>query len=115
MIEDEETAEAERPVGTVGAVVSVADDTVTVVLAVTEPWLLVAVRVYVVVTVGDTLLEMPVTVPTFWLMDKDVALETLQDKVEELPLTILEGEAEKDEITGAEGVAACVVAEALEL
>ena len=48
-------------------------------------------------------------------MDKEVALETLQDKVEELPLTILEGEAENDEITGAEGVAACVVAEALEL
>ena len=43
-MDDEETAEAERLVGVVGAVVS-GMVTVTVVLAVTEPWPLVAVRV----------------------------------------------------------------------
>jgi hypothetical protein len=75
--------------------------TVTVALAVMDPVALVAVRVYVVVAVGLTDLDVPVTVPIPWLIESDVAFETDQLKVDELPDVILVGDAVKDEMVGA--------------
>ncbi len=95
---------AVRLEGIEGGVVSEGgvEDTVTVVLAVTEPLLLVAVKVYVVVTVGDTvLLVNPVTSPTL-LIDNEVAPLTDQDRVEDWPEVMEEGEEEKELIIGVE-------------
>ena len=52
------------------------------------------------------------TVPTLWLIDKDVALETLQDRTEDCPEVIDEGVATKEVIVGA-GIAAVTVTVAL--
>ena len=75
--------------------------TVTVVVAVTVPPSPVAVKMYVVVTEGVTTVEVPVTTPTPWSMETEVALLTLQESVEELPLPIVAGLAPKLAITGA--------------
>lgn len=56
-----------------------------------------------VVTVGLTDLEFPVTVPMLLSMDKEVALVVLHDKVEDCPEVMPEGEAVKELITGAGG------------
>jgi hypothetical protein len=53
-----------------------------------------------VVVVGLTLVLVPVTAPTPWLIDNDVAPETLHDSVDE-PEAMLVGVAVKDEISGA--------------
>jgi hypothetical protein len=53
------------------------------------------------VKVGLTVLELPVTVPTF-VMDKEVAPVTPQDKVEDCPEVIVLGEAEKEVMVGTE-------------
>jgi hypothetical protein len=76
----------------------------TVVVAVADPVEFVAVSIYVVVVIGLTDLEVPVTVPIPWFIDKDVALDTFQLKVEEDPELIFDGEAVNDVIVGsAEG------------
>src|SRR3989440_5690226 len=75
--------------------------TVTVVVAVTVPPSPVAVKVYVVVTEGVTTVEVPATAPTPWSMVSEVALLTLQDSVEELPIPIVAGLAAKLAIAGA--------------
>jgi hypothetical protein len=62
--------------------------TVTVACAVDEPPLLVAVRVYVVVCAGETLVEAPVTVP-MPPIDREVAADTDQDSVELAPGAML--------------------------
>ena len=55
-------------------------------------------------------LEVPVTVPIPWLIERDVAPETDQDRVEDWPEVIDEGEALKEEIVGGLAGGACVVA-----
>ena len=76
--------------------------TVTVAVAVTDPLLLVAVKVYVVVPVGETDTEVcPVTFPTPRSILKEVALETDHDRVDDCPAAMLVGEAVKEEMTGA--------------
>jgi hypothetical protein len=55
--------------------------------------------VYVVVSVGETDVEVPVTVP-IPLMESDVAPVTLQESVELEPSAMVEGLAVKVEITG---------------
>jgi hypothetical protein len=54
-----------------------------------------------VVWVGETDLELPVTVPMFWLIDKELAPKTDQAKVLDPPLVMDGGVAVKEEITGA--------------
>ncbi len=54
-----------------------------------------------VVTVGETLLEVPVTVPMLWLMLREVALLTDQESVLDWPAVMVEGETEKEEMVGA--------------
>jgi len=67
----------------------VPDPIVTIVWAVVEPEALVAVKIYVVVTVGDTTFVPEVaTVPTALLMLTEVALEVDHVRVEELPEVI---------------------------
>ena len=75
--------------------------TVTVVVAVTVPPSPDAVKVYVVVIEGVTTVEVPVTEPTPWSMVSEVALLTLQDSVEELPIPIVAALAAKLAIAGA--------------
>ena len=52
------------------------------------------------VEVGLTVVEVPVTVPRPWLMDKEVAPVTCQDRVELCPEVMVAGVAVKEEITG---------------
>ena len=74
----------------------VPDPIVTIVWAVVEPEALVAVKIYVVVTVGDTTFVPEVaTVPTALLMLTEVALEVDHVRVEELPEVIEAGEADR--------------------
>jgi hypothetical protein len=69
--------------------------TVTVALAVVEPLLFLAVIVYEVVAVGDTLSEpLSGTLPMPWLMEAEVAPLDVQVRVEELPTKMVAGEAE---------------------
>ena len=84
-----------------GAVV--AGVTVTVAVAVAVPALFVAVSLYVVVTVGLTAFEVPVTAPTPLSMLKAGAgfPVTVQERVDEVPETIEAGEAANDVTTGA--------------
>src|SRR5438067_1150763 len=74
--------------------------TVTVVVAVTVAPSPVAVSVYVVVAEGVTTVEVPPTVPTPRSIDKEVALLTLQESVEEFPIPMVDGLAPKLAITG---------------
>ncbi len=74
--------------------------TVTVVGWFTDPEALVAVNVYVVVVVGETVALLPATVPTPLLIDKEVALLTDQASVELPPRVIVDAEAEKLAIAG---------------
>jgi hypothetical protein len=79
------------------------EPTVTVALAVTLPLEPEAVSVYVVVAVGVTAMLVPVTVPTPWLMERDVASETDHVRVEEPPTAMVAGVAVNDAIA-AEGL-----------
>ena len=77
-------------------------ETVTVVCAVTAPWALLAVRVYVVVCDGETWTELPITAPRP-LIESEVALATVQESVALLPPAkgeIDAGEAVNEEIEG---------------
>jgi hypothetical protein len=67
---------------------------------VTLPLLLVAVRVYVVVTVGETVFEVPVTVPTPLSKLNVVALVVDQESVVEPPELIVAGLAVKEDMVG---------------
>jgi hypothetical protein len=112
-IAEVDTAAAARFVGTEGGVVSAV--TVTVTLADAEPAVFVAVKVYVVVVLGDTEAEVsPDTFPGPLLIDKlGVGLpETDQDNTLDWPATMVAGDAEKTEITGAWAGVPAVVAEA---
>ena len=99
--QDRDVVEAVVPVtlnepGAVGAVA-----TFTVVVAVEVPLLFTAVRVYTVVVdrVGVVVL-LPVTVPIVGLMDREVALATVQVKVEVPFRATMPGEAVKEEMVG---------------
>ena len=61
---------------------------------------LVAVRVYVVLVVGETVVLVPVTVPTPGVIERLVALLTDQFNVALLPAVMVEGVAAKLAITG---------------
>jgi hypothetical protein len=74
--------------------------TVTIAVEVAEPEALVAVNVYVVVVVGETVTLLPATAPTPLLIDKEVALLTDQESVELPPRVIVDTEAEKLAIVG---------------
>ena len=74
------------------------------VVAVTEPALFVAVSVYVVVAVGLTETEFPLTVPTDGLIFKLVAPLTLHDSVLKAPAAMEAGEALKLLIVGGAGL-----------
>ena len=75
--------------------------TVTVVLALTLPLELVAVRVYVVVPSGltDMIPDAP-TVPILGEIDTEVAPVVVQDSVANPPTVICDGDAENDDMTG---------------
>jgi hypothetical protein len=84
--------------------------TFTLAVAVTVPAEFVAVNVYIVVTIGATIrLVRPVTIPTPWLIDSDVALETLHASVLDCPAVMLDGDVVKDVITGTAGVTAATI------
>jgi hypothetical protein len=86
------------------------ESTVTVALAVTEPEALVAVKVYAVVTVGETVLEARlVTSPTELSMDIVEALATVQDRTVERPEVTEAGAAVKAVIVGGEAETDVVV------
>ena len=94
-------AAAEVSVGVLGGWVSCAAVTVTVTFAVALPALLVAVKVYVVVCAGLTVVEVvPLTVPTPLLIEMLDAPPALQERVDDCPLTILAGLAVNEEIDG---------------
>jgi hypothetical protein len=95
-----ETATAVKLVGTDGATVSF---TATVACAVALPALLEALNVYVVVLLGDTTNEVPVTAPTPLSIKRLGAgfPETVHESVEVPPLLTVEGEALNTEIVGA--------------
>jgi hypothetical protein len=78
--------------------------TVTVVCAVTEPCALVAGSVYVVVCVGETVIELPVTVPTPLSIEIVVALLVDHERAELCPAVMVLGEAVKEEMVGANGL-----------
>jgi hypothetical protein len=85
--------------------------TVTVALAVTVPPIPMAVKVYVVVPVGDTLME-PVggTLPIPWSIAQLSALEASQVSVADSPARIVIGDAEKLTVGGADvGIIATVM------
>ena len=70
--------------------------TVTVAEHVTEPPEPVAVPVYVVITVGEIVREPEatgVTEPMLWLIENDVALDVVQESVEDEPVWMEDGEA----------------------
>jgi hypothetical protein len=86
---------------------TVVPETVTVVGAVTEPLLLVAVIVYVVVCVGETVTDPEESddwEPTPLSILTEVAPDVFQERVVEPPEVIVVGEAEKEEMVGAEDV-----------
>jgi len=74
--------------------------TVTVTARVVEPPVPVAVRVYTLVAAGVTVLLVPVTVPTPWSMDNEVAPVTAHASVEDAPAAMVEGVAVNEEMTG---------------
>ena len=74
--------------------------TVTIVWLVTLPLLLVAVKVYVVVTVGLTDTEVPACVPKPLSILIVVAPLTDQERLAEPPKVTVEGEALNEEIVG---------------
>ena len=91
----DETTDAERLTGTLGAVISVIEPTVTSVLVVVEPDELVAVRVYVVETVGlTTLLPDNVLESMLGVIEIEVVLEVDQVRMVDEPAVIVLGEAE---------------------
>ena len=99
LIWEVEVEVAARPVGTLGGVLS----TVTVVVAVVVPVLLTAVKVNnVVVDRAGVVVDVPVTVPMVGLIDKLVAPEAVQDRVDVLFKATTLGEARKEEMEGAE-------------
>jgi hypothetical protein len=51
------------------------------------------------VAAGETVAWLPLTAPTL-LTDRDVAPLTDHERTDELPLVMLEGEAEKEEMRG---------------
>ena len=59
-----------------------------------------------VVTVGETDLDVPVTVPTPWLMEREVAFDVDQERVDEFPDVIDVGDAENEDMVGATGAGA---------
>ncbi len=86
--------------------------TLTLVEAVTEPTLLVAVNVYTVVLIDDTSRVPEIgTTPTPWFMETEVAPVTFHCSIEEYPTLTLSGLAVKLTITGspADGVTFMVV------
>ena len=84
--------------GAVGAVA-----TLTEVVAVLVPFAFVAVRVKrVVAPSAGVVVLVPVTVPTPWSMESEVALLTVQLKVEVPFRATVAGEAEKAEMAGTE-------------
>ena len=90
--------ETVSPVGMVGVVVS----TVTVAVCVLVPFAFVAVRVYVVVEVGFTVVD-PMRVEVEKLpgvITREVALPTLQESVLVPAERTIVGEAIKEEIVG---------------
>jgi hypothetical protein len=87
-------------IGSVGTVE--AADTVTVAVAVDVPAELLAVRVYVVVEVGLTTEDEPVTAAPLRAML--VAFRTVQASVLDAPLWIVAGVAVKESMEGAPGV-----------
>src|SRR6478672_6232086 len=74
--------------------------TVTVTAAVRDPVALAAVRVYLVVVLGLTLTDVPVTVPTPWSIFREVAPVTVQLRVVDRPGVTCGGPAVKPAITG---------------
>jgi len=107
---DDDTVFAERPEGTEGGALSALTETVT--FAETVPELLVAVRTYVVVALGDVVTDVPITAPTPLLIDKlGVGVpDTVHDSLVNCPGLIVVGDAVKEEIAGACPI---VVADAL--
>src|SRR5690348_3399660 len=84
-----------------GGVVSVCGERVTVVVEVTAPVLLVAVKVKLVVCDTETVLEVsPVTDPMPLSKLREVAPFTDHDKVTGPAVVIEEGEAVKEEMEG---------------
>ena len=75
--------------------------TVTVAVAVTDPNVLVAVRLYVVVVDGDTLREVPVTVPMPWSMLKVGEPVTAHARTLDCAVAMFAGVAAKLVIVGA--------------
>jgi hypothetical protein len=65
----------------------------------------------VVVAAGETVTEVPVTAPTFWLMESDVAPPAVHESVVDWPDVIEGGFAVKLEIMG---VAFCLSGRALD-
>lgn len=83
--------------------------TVTVVLEVTDPVALVAVKVKFLLEVTFTTFEVPVTVPTPWSMDNVVARVVAHDRVTSPPPTgRLEGVAVNEVMVGASDAALAV-------
>lgn len=85
-----------------GADGTVAPETETEVVAVTDPTPFVAVRVYNVVEVGETMKE-PVLVEVEKLpgaMDTDDAFAVFQERVLDAPKTMLDGDAENEKMVG---------------
>jgi hypothetical protein len=74
--------------------------TVTVVCEVTEPAELVAVRMYVVVAAGDTLVVPAAATVPMELIDTEVAPVTLQLRAELPPVLMVAGEAAKKATIG---------------
>ena len=119
-VQDKETEDAVVPVtlrfvGTDGGVVL--DVIVTVVWAVTDPPPFVAVKMYVVVALGLTAIEvMPVTLPMPLFRLRVPPFVVVHDKVLVCPDVIEAGLAEKDGMVGAVGsVEACTAADWAEL
>ena len=85
--------------------------TVTVADFVTAPEAFVAVKMYVVVEVGETVFDVVAkTEPTELLMDSAVGVppESVQDKTADCPAVIVAGVATNVEITGAKGLTVTV-------
>jgi hypothetical protein len=64
---------------------------------------------------GLTLVLVPVTVPTPWLIERDVAPVTLHPKSEEPPAVMVEGVAVKEDIVGTAAALTVTVALAVAL
>ena len=102
---------ATNPVGVDGAVTSAGGVTPTVTCAVVVPTPFEAVRVYVVVAVGETLMDVLEMIPMpLSSVTSGLGIPvTFHDKTVEPPLVMLVGLATKDEMIGA-AVAINVVA-----